>query len=332
MKRMMILLLLAGLCCTSCTALPAEERAFAVALGVEREGTTWRMHGRIPTYQTGGGYLTVTGEGETISAALADLDAAAPMHLHLSQLRLLVLDEKLGKSEDAALLLNELSGRSDMRQHCAVAVTKTPMKSLMEALKPTAGARLSKAIDILLDTRTEQGSILPATLADVIRMGERQSPVLIALTLDGGDLSLAGGFPLNQQMRLASEISPEEIALLSLLLGETKTLPLTLPEGSAHIRDASAEVQLSQDLHSAQVELSLRAIASTYTPEGLAQAIADECLPLLMRLSSEGCDALGLGRKAILQTENMAEWHRMAWPGIYPRITWSVAVHVQGLT
>lgn len=330
MKRMMILLLLMSLTCTACTALPAEERAFAVVLGVEKEGAAWRLHGRIPTYQTGGGYLTVTGEGETISASLASLDAAAPMHLHLSQLRLLVLDEKLGQSEDAFLLLHELSARLDMRQHCAVAVTDTPMQTLMEALKPAAGARLSKAVDILLDTRAEQGLILPATLADVIRMGERQSPVLIALTLEGSDLSLAGGYPVNQQMRFAGRLTPEETELLSLLRGEAKSLHLTLPAGSAQIRDVSAKVRLSEDRKSARVELSLRAVSSTYTPEGLAQALADACLPLLARLSREGCDALGLGRQAILRAEDMAAWHALNWPEAYPKITWSVAVQVQG--
>lgn len=330
MKRLMILLLLVSITCTACTALPAEERAFAVVLGVEKEGATWRMHGRIPTYQTGGGYLTVTGEGETIAAALASLDAAAPMHLHLSQLRLLVLDEKLGQSEDAFLLLHELSDRLDIRQHCAVAVTDTPMQTLMEALKPVAGARLSKAVDILLDTRAEQGMILPATLADVIRMGERQSPVLIALALEGSDLSLAGGYPVNQQMRFAGRLTPEETELLSLLRGEAKSLHLTLPAGSAQIRDVSAKVRLSEDRKFARVELSLRAVSSTYTPEGLAQALADACLPLLARLSREGCDALGLGRQAILRAEDMAAWHALNWPDAYPKITWSVAVQVQG--
>lgn len=330
MKRMIILLLITILSCTSCTALPAEERAFAVVLGVEREGETWRMHGRIPTYQTGGGYLTVTGEGETIAAALAALDAAAPMHLHLSQLRLLVLDAKLGESTDASLVLSELSARVDMRQHCAVAVTDVPMKKLMEALKPTAGARLSKAVDILLDTRREQGVILPATLADVIRMGERQTPVLIALSLDGSDLTLSGGFPMTLGMRLANQIPPEETALLSLLLGEAKRLHLTLPGGSAEIRDASVNLHLSDDMRTARAELSLRAISSTYTAEGLAQALADACLALLIRLSGEGCDALGLGRKAILRAEDMAAWHALNWPEAYPQITWSVSASVQG--
>lgn len=330
MKKLTALLLVTLLACASCTALPAEERAFAVALLVEKDGSTWRVHGRIPTYQTGGGYLTVTGEGESLAAALSAMDAAAPMSLHLSQLRLVALDEGLGASGDLAAALAELSQRSDVRQDCAVAVTNTPAKELMDALKPATGARLSKAIDVLLESRIAQGVILPATLADVARMGERQSPVLIGLTLEDGAVSLSGGWPVTTDMTLVDALPPAETALLSMLLGHGKSLRLTLDGGSAEVRDVSAQVCLSEDFTTASVEITLRATSSSLTPDALEQALAEECLALLSRLSADGCDVLGLGRKAVLRIHDMAEWHALDWPARLMEIRWSVAVGVRG--
>lgn len=325
MKALTILVLLTILC-SGCTALPAEERAFAVALCVEKEDA-WRVHGRIPTYQTGGGYMTVTGEGDTFPAALADLDAASPMRINLSQLRLLVVDDALAQNDGLLPLLNTLADRPDMRLHCAVALTDAPAKDVAEALKPAAGSRLSKALDLMLDARIEQGAILPSALADVLRMGERQSPVLAGLSLAGKDISLSGGYTLD-----GLRITSDETAMLSLLLGHAKSLHLTLAGDSADVRDASAKVRLSEDCASARVELTLNAVSSSLTEAGLEQALMDALLPLLTRLSAAGCDALGLARQTILHTHDMAEWHAMNWTEKYRAIRWTVAVGVKGPT
>lgn len=327
MKRIACLLATL-LLCTSCTALPAEERAFAVVLMVEKGEESIRVHGRIPTYQAGGGYITVTGEGQKLSAALADIEAKAPMEIHLSQLRLLVLDASLGREASAVLLA--LSDRPDMRQGCAVAVTEAEADALMEAFKPETGTRLSKSIDVLLDARIRQGAILPCSLTDVIRMGERQTPVLAALTLADGKPALGGGWPMTHNKTFAGMLTPEECALLALLRGDARELQLTLPEGSAKVRDASIRQTLAEDRKSAEVTLTLRMTASGLTPEGLEQNLAEELLTLLSRLSAQGCDVLGLGRKAILRAPDWSAWRAMDWPTACRQLRWKVFVGVQG--
>lgn len=322
--KALIILLFAMMMCSSCAALPAEERAFAVALCVEKDGA-WRVHGRIPTYQSGGGYMTVTGEGQTFPAALSDMDATSPMRINLSQLRLLVADVKLAQSGELSSLLSVLSDRSDMRQQCAVALTDGSVKAVAEALKPTAGSRLSKAIDLMLAARIEQGTTLQATLSDVLRMGQRQSPILASLTLKGNEITLSGGYTME-----GIQLTDEETALLSVLLGSSNALRLNLPGGSAEVRDASAKIRLSEDCSTARVELSLNATSSTFTESGLEQVLVDALLTLLPRLSADGCDALGLGRKAIIRVYDMAGWHAMKWPEKYRSILWEVAVGVNG--
>lgn len=324
MKKLLALLMLMLMLCTSCSALPAEERAFAVALSVEKQDGRWQVHARIPTYQSGGGYQTVTGAGGSLDEALAAMDTAAPMHLHLSQLRLLVLHAGLNDEMYAALHL--LSERMDVRPDCAVAVTDVPGKTLMEALKPTMGTRLSKSIDVLLDTRAEQGSILPATLADVIRMGERQTPVAVGLFVSDGKVELSGGYVLENGILLLTDM---ETAFLSLLRGDAKKLQLSLPGGTAEVRDVKSHVHL-EDMSNASVDLTLTAVASAFTPEGLEEVLARELLALLERLSKAGCDVLGLSRGAVMRTDNMADWHALNWPERLRQIRWTVSVGVSG--
>lgn len=327
MMRLLSVLLMALLLCTSCTALPAEERAFAVALCVERQGDNWWVYGRIPTYQTGGGYLTVTGEGDSMTAALSAMEAAAPMRVSLSQLRLLVLDESL--TEDGlASALSELADIPDMRLQCAVALTNTPVQDVAEALKPATGARLSKSIDVLLESCIEQGAALPAKLADVIRMGERQSAVLMALAVEDGRITLSGGYALDGTMSVVQRLSEEDAALLSLLLERTKTLHLSLPEGDAQVREINVRSSLVQGV--AEVEISLHCTASGLTADALEQAIAVQCVELLSRLSAQGCDVLGMGRKAITRAEDRSAWHAVDWPSRLRELQWKVSVRAEG--
>ena len=323
MKALMILLL-TMMMCSSCTALPAEERAFAVALCVEKNGA-WHVHGRIPTYQSGGGYMTVSGEGDSLSSALSDMDAAAPMRINLSQLRLLIADKKLAQNGELSAVLTALADRPDMRMQCVVALTEESVKAAAEALNPVAGARLSKALDLMLDARIEQGAILPAPLSDVLRMGVRQAPVLVGLSVEEQKIALSGGYAMDGMY-----LNKDETALLSLLLGHTKTLRLNLPAGSADVRDVSAKIRLSQDFTTARVELTMNVTSSTYTEIGLEKALADSLLALLTRLAAADCDALGLGRQTVMHAHDMAQWHAMNWPEKYRGIRWEVAVGVDG--
>lgn len=320
MKKLLILLM--ALCCTSCTALPAEERAFAVALCVDKKTEAWQVYARIPTYKAGGEYLTVSGEGSTFDAALAELDASAPMSTALSQLRLLVLSDKLGK-EDVSALLAALSARYELRQQCALAVTDASAKDVADALKPDTGARLSKAIDVLLEARTGQGIVPKVCLSDVLRMGRRQTPLLMRLALQDGKLDLSGAYPLTGDGDILAPLTAADATLLALLRGDTKTCQLSVAGGHVHVRDGCAKVQLKKDGNTACVTLSMQALDPGLAPDILEQTIADACVQLLSRLSGAGCDVLGLGRRAVLRNADLSDW-----PERLRQIRWEVSVQV----
>jgi len=329
MKR--LLLLLALLLLTGCTALPAEERSFAVVLGFSRSGVAWTAHARIPTYQTGGGYMTVSGEGDTPGAALAALDAACPMELQSGQLRMLVFSAELAKSGDFPALLEELRRRDDLRMDAYAAVTESDMQSLMDAMEPLTGTRLSKSLDVLMETRSTQGTVAVCRLRELLESGERQQPVLASMRLEDGAVTVSGGWPISADVRVTQRLTPEETQLLALMQGRLTQGSLTLAEGVVRLTGVSTDLQLVQPLmHEASVRLSLAVSASPLTEDALGQAVATACLGLLNRLSAMGCDALGLGRQAILHVEDMAEWRQLDWPARYRELEWSVSVGVTG--
>lgn len=329
MKRLMTLLAL--LLLTGCTALPAEERSFAVALGFSRSGAAWMAHARIPTYQTGGGYMTVSGEGDTPGAALAALDAACPMELQTGQLRLVVFSAELAQSGDFAAALEELRCRGELRMDAYAAVTETDMQTLMDAMKPLTGARLSKSLDVLMETRSSQGTVAACRLREFLETGERQQQVVAAMRLEDGAIALSGGWPISADGRASQRLNPEETQLLALMQGRLTQGTLTLAEGVVRLTGVTAETEVAQPLmHQASVRLSMAVSASPLTEDALGQAVATACLGLLNRLSAMGCDALGLGRQVILHVQDMAEWRELDWPARYRELEWSVSVGVTG--
>lgn len=330
MKRMiMAALMLTVLLLTGCSALPSEEKSFAVVLGVSREGEAWRMYARVPTYQTGGGYATVSGGGDSILTALSDLDDASPMQLDLGQLRMVLVSEPLAGTEAFPALLTALSDRHDMRQQAVVCITTEAVPTVMDAMNPSSGARLSKSLDVLLAARREQGIVLPAELSRVILMGERQCAVLPALSLKGKALSIDGGYPVNGTGMAVQPLNGDEMKLISLMSGYLKSGVLSLPEGSVILAAASAKAGLSvPDMQAGDVQLKLRCSSSDLTEDALEQCIANACLAVLRKLSDSGCDALGLGRDAVRQTETMAQWHELNWPQRYASLVWRVSVGV----
>ncbi len=314
-----LLLIICCLCLTSCAALPKEERAFAVVLGIA-QGEGWTVQARIPTYQSGGGYVTVTGTGESLPAAFASLENNAPMGLSLDQLRLAVLSDGVA---DVPAVLHALASREDMRLQAAVAVTSDDLSALMEALEPATGARLSKSLDVLWETRAEEGSAPDATLSAILRMGDRQTPVLMNVTLRDKSVEMLGGWPLTASGTLAEPLDAQEMQLLSLLLGRVKETTLSLADAAIPLRDVSAQTKWT-DGH-AELTLTAR-VPKNESLDEVEAALAEQALDLLATLTASGCDPFGLARQAVRQAP-LADW-----PARLTDTAWTLRIRLAGPT
>ncbi|MGN0746540.1 MAG: hypothetical protein ACI4ML_07690 [Aristaeellaceae bacterium] len=333
MFRRVMLLALAGLVCASCSALPAEERSFAVAVGLSREGNSWVADARIPDYQQEGGYVTLSARGRTLTEAMSLLDAAAPMRMHYGQVRLMVFSRETAESSDFPSALEELAGMPDMRLQAQVCVTEDEVGAFMEALSPLTGTRLSKSLDILLETHQSLGVIPDASLSAVMRMGERQCPVLLSAGLaDGaanepllqgaGEVLLSGCWLMNADGRVRGSLTARETQLLMLMQGRLRKATVILEEGTVTLSDAGSRVWL--DGNRVSCRLTLRYTGTSLPGETLRQAVQEDAQRVIGLLAASGCDALGLGGQAIRHFPDMAAWHALDWPGLYPSLTWEV--------
>ncbi len=329
MKKCLLVTLLISLalCCVACAALPVEERSYTVVLCVDRDGTAWKTFARVPTYQTGGGYMTLEGEGGTFHEALSALEEAAPMRLHMGQIRLLIFTLPLAESADFPAVLAELGHRPDIRMEAALAVTAAVPDALMEALTPATGSRLSKSLDVLLETRLAQGVVFPATLKEVLRMGQRQSPVLLCADVADQQLTLSGGYLVGQDGAVHGQLDSSETQLLSLLAGRMTESTLSLAEGTATLLETSARCTLSGQ--NVRCDITLRYGSSTLTKEALAQATATAMQGVLGKLTAAGCDALGLGRQAMLGIADEQTWQRLDWKSRFSSLEWHVNVNAR---
>lgn len=318
MKKLLAVLL-SALMLTGCAALPGEERSFAVVLGLDCREEKWQAGVRIPTYQSGGGYATLTAEGASLGEALARLNASAPMELHYGQLRLLVLSNEVAETEPLQELLHALAERGEVRPQALVCVTEERMQALLDAMKPSTGSRLSKSVEAMAQARQAQGAAPEATLSSVLRMGERQQPVLLNAGLENGALKLSGGW-LTDGKIIREKLTETETQLLSLMQGRLKQGTLALEGDTLTLLNADCVIRLEGG--TARCRVKLRYGSSTLTEEGVSRAVEEALREVTGKLASAGCDALGVGRQAMMACATVHEWNGMNWQEQYPTLTW----------
>ena len=335
MKRALCLLLIC-LFCTGCSALPPEERAFCVALLIDGSAQECTVRVRIPTYQQNGGYQTLSATGATLTDALRTLESAAPMRLHWGQLRLIVLSRAWAAEIPIVRTLSDLSGVENLRLHASVAVTEEDMAvspsmdecrelaALAEKLVPENGTRLSKSIDVMVQARHEQGVIPTCAASALLRFGSRQSPVLCGAESTTEGFLLSGAWLTDADGLVRDFLPPEETQILLLMQGKLTRTQLLLPEHAIHLTETSTSIRLTEN--TAVCRVNLRYDRADLTPQAVSAETAQACLDVLNRLQAAGCDALGLGRKAIWSAWSMSDWRDSDFPAQLQNLRWTVEV------
>lgn len=346
MKRLLSLLLAVFLL-EGCSALPGEDRTFAVALGISEKGGVWEVSARLPTYQTGGGYITLSARGTSLGEAMALLNASAPMELHYGQLRLLVFSAEVAQSEGFPEIMGALTARGEIRPQAAIAVTEDPVLDVMDALEPATGSRLSKSLESLINARARAGVVELVTVDSWQRMGQRQQTVLMCIAMEAGANALpgmdaaageqastgagkvqfSGGWMVNASGRAQGKLTAMEMQLLSLLKGEMRQGTVALSEGTLTLLDADSRTELlGREVH---CSLRVRYSASNLTEEGMQTALISSLQSLVGKLGKAGCDALGIARQAMTGTLTMSDWQALNWPEVYPSLVWRFTVKVE---
>ena len=106
--------------------------------------------------------------------------------------------------------------------------------------------------------------------------------------------------------------------------GELTRTQLLLPEHAIHLTEASTSIRLTEN--TAVCRVNLRYDRADLTPQAVSAETAQACLDVLNRLQAAGCDALGLGRKAIWSAWSMSDWRDSNFPAGLQNLRWTVEV------
>ncbi len=332
MKRLMaVLLLVIGL--SGCTVLPGEERAFAVALCVERAEGAWQAYARVPAYHAEGGYTTIHGAGTTLDGAFSALEAASPMRLSFGQLRLIALSASSGTDDAMPGALRILVRKKDIRPDALVSVAYARAGEVSDSMNPVTGTRLSKSLEKLFEAKREQGRMPFVTLNDISRMGERESLVLPCLRVERAEgeeaaqIVFEGCVLFGMNGMRALTLDDEETRLLSVLRGQMSRGRLPVEGEEMVFTGISSRTRLLKE--GISTTITMRASGHDPSVDGLEAHLTQPFRVLTQKLQEAGCDALGLARQSIAGADTWQTWIDSDWTGKYPDLPWEVRVRIE---
>lgn len=172
--------------------------------------------------------------------------------------------------------------------------------------------------------RHEQGVIPTCAASVLLRFGSRQSPVLCGAESTAEGLLLSGAWLTDADGLVRDFLTPEETQILLLMQGELTRTQLLLPEHAIHLTETSTSIRLKEN--TAVCRVNLRYDRADLTPQAVSAETAQACLDVLNRLQAAGCDALGLGRKAIWSAWSMSDWRNSDFPARLQNLRWTVEV------
>ena len=123
----------------------------------------------------------------------------------------------------------------------------------------------------------------------------------------GEQLAARGIRPQDLDYVLFSHLDPDHIAGISEVRGAKRLL-------------------VAEEEYFWSCRVNLRYYRADLTPQAVAAETAQACLDVLNRLQAAGCDALGLGRKAIWSAWSMSDWRDSDFPAQLQNLRCTVEV------
>ena len=348
MRRLFLPALLASaLLLAGCSAEgQIEKQAFAVSLAVDvgAEGGV-ALSARYPSYGASGkdeksGYLLTSAAGASFEEALYALNAAIPRALNLTQVKCLIVSEKVASSEDFFLLLRAFM-LSRLDAEANLIVSQGEARSLLEAQQPLIGLRLSDALETELDRCRQLGVTPRSTLAGVFfdAASIYSDPVAILAAVLPEDAALRAEPPAgqvsaeglayegrNRDAYFGTALFRDGVMVGFLSGGETQLLQL-IRDGAARMPMAVGDAWLSvsrRSLPRVRVETAVPRVTVSLTvgvedlrgdadEEAVRQALTEKLDALTRRCQALRTEPFGYARRAAAACLTLEEWKRCDW-------------------
>jgi len=295
------------------------------------------------------GYIVMSATAPSCLRALDLLSATTPRTLNLSQLKEIVINETLARTQATLSILKEIHSLYRAGGGAVVVVTPDDAGDFIRRQRAVLGVRLSKYLQVLFEHFSSIDTIPPdAQLSRVIAAMESGTRDAAAVYAAGNDFSgtlvlpgapqtdrLPGHLPRtspasNEYLgsavfsgpQMVGVLTGDETGLLCLLTGKAQTRTFTLG-GAQYKANVSTRVSRTLDRETGALGVEIRMNLTRIAGESgdaagdIARQIETAAAALIARLQAMGSDAVGFGRSAVRRSLTIADWNRANWPAAY---------------
>ncbi len=287
------------------------------------------------------GYIVMSATAESSLRALDLLSATTPRTVNLSQLKEVVINETLARTQATLSILKEIHSLYRAGGDAIVVVTPDDAGDFIRRQRAVLGVRLSKYLQVLFEHFSDIDTIPPdarlSTVIAAMESGSMDAAAVYAagnafdntLVLSGAPETdrLPGHLPrtspaLNEYLgsavfsgpQMVGTLTGDETGLLCLIMGKAQTRTFTL-NGAQYKANVATRVTRKIDKSTGalcvHIRMNLTRIAGAGSQTGteIARQIETGAAALLARLQAMGSDAVGFGQIAVRQSLTIDDWN-----------------------
>lgn len=307
------------------------------------------------------GYIVMSATAKSCLLALELLSATTPRTLNLSQLKEIVINETLARTQATLSILKEIHALYRAGDDAVVVVTPDNAGDFIRRQRAVLGIRLSKYLQVLFEHFSDIDTIPPdAQLYAVIQAMESGAmdaatvyaagnsfDNMLVLSAEAETNRLPGHLPRTSPARneylgsavfsgpmMTGTLTGDETGLLCLLAGEARTRTFTL-DGAQYKANiptrVTREIDPSTGALCVHIRMNLTRIAgdSSQTGEEIARRIETGAAALIERLQVMDSDAIGFGHVAVRRSLTIQAWQASGWMKRYAAAPVRVTAEVQ---
>ena len=297
------------------------------------------------------GYVTLSATADSCLSALNLLSATTPRSVDLSQLREIVLNETLARTDATLTVLRQIDALYEANGGAVVVVTPDDAGDFIRRQYAMFGVRLSQYLDVLFDHFAQLGTIpasaqLSAVLGAMTSSTADAAAVYAAGNVFDATLVLGGrsetdrlpghlprtspaqneylGSAVFSGARMVGTLTGDETAILRMISGKALNTSIVMGEAlyqiSVHTRTRrTLDWENGTPVLGASVSIRMALAAGTQQQSAaeLACLLEADAQQLIEKLQAMGSDLVGFGRMAVRRYADIPAWEASGWEDAY---------------
>lgn len=349
-----------------------ENQAYIIVMGLDRaddgqiEMTVQLPHiassGESDSGTSGGKYFTMSVSEDDYESALEKLEWAIPRNINLSQLKLLILSEKLASEDYCRTLMESIVQTERLFDEAQVVVCENTAKEFVTALKPVIGERLSTDIIAMFESYSGLGFVPDCSLAEFYYLTEsvysdpmaalgiftkqqkEESNAVPAAAFAGTPQEVISGMESEVQThylgaalfsdgKFRGKLSGSQTIFANLLNGNVKTFRHKIQDQSVEITpDRKPEIYITTDTDHIRIyiglSLSVNAQEDMPEPSELKTNLKNEIMDVIRTAQGYKVEPFGFAEKAAKHFATLDQWNSFNWKRRYIAANFDINIDI----